>query len=522
MRKRIKRMMPQWNIPMSELATINILQLPILTALQSKIDLSASSRPYFKDCQITANNDLEAVMCWLNKYKNNDNTFASYLRQTKLLLLWCCYEQGKTLSQLKAQDFEDFFAFLKKPPQSWCASRASLQHGKSSEHWRPLIGPLSVSAVQMTYRVLQSLMNYLVASQYLRANPLKLIKLHDNYLSSMNEQKYHIWARMLEEDEWEAVQQTLNNLPEANVTQVGYKIRAQFLFALLYFLGLRVHEVTAHTWSAFQYKDQRWWFFVRGKGGKLGHIPVHERLLKFVKLYRVYLQKTPLPETDDLSSLIVAINCESIQTRQIYNIVKSIGALASKIFPDESQKATKLRKLSPHWLRHLSASHQDKAGIKMTMIKENLRHSSIQTTQIYMHTEDKLRHQAIQQMSLKVVPREHIVKKTIKQTLIKIKLTKGPVHRDLGFRLFIEAIEEGVLHEYAWECYDFSKNEILEQLQTAQHRFQEISCAYMVECLDVAKLNIIKQALQLEGDIRLFNTEIITSTALPQNKVITK
>ena len=65
-------------------------------------------------------------------------------------------------------------------------------------------------------------------------------------------------------------------------------------------------------------------------------------------------------------------------------------------------KVRKLKKFSAHWLRHLSASMQDRVGIKFTHIKANHRHESGETTRRYVHAIDADRHQDMQKLSLRV------------------------------------------------------------------------------------------------------------------------
>jgi site-specific recombinase XerD len=202
-----------------KLTTLGLV-VPTLPSIVAKIDLATFSQPYFKECQIEAIHDIEAIQCWLKKYEDTLNTFAAYERQAKLFLMWCSYECGKTIGQLKVQDFENYFSFLKNPPVTWCASRASLRQGKASLNWRPLVRGLSPAAIQMAFRILKSLMGYLSDSEYVRSNPLKLIKLGQQYPHALEEQKYRVWARMLEEDEWQALQAVLNDLPEDTPLQI--------------------------------------------------------------------------------------------------------------------------------------------------------------------------------------------------------------------------------------------------------------------------------------------------------------
>ncbi|MDB6097144.1 MAG: hypothetical protein JWM09_1422 [Francisellaceae bacterium] len=478
-------------------------QVPVLMGLNAKIDLQLCSKPYSADCQISAVNDIEAVKCWLRKYQIKANTFAAYSRQITLFLMWCVYEKGQSINQLKAQDFEDFFAFLSCPPKDWCTSRSMLRQGKGASVWRPFVKGLSPSTLKMAFTILHSLMSYLNNSHYCKDNPLRLINLKNTYTQSVDEQKFKVWTRMLEMDEWKALQETLNELPEKTSLELQAKLRTQFLVALLYFLGLRIHEAVNHRWSAFQMKEGKWWFFVKGKGGKLGHVPVHDKLLSIAKLYRSHLNKSPLPYPDEETPLLVSLNKNPLALRQAYNLIKKLGALTALKFKNNRQKETKLKALSPHWLRHLCASHQDKAGISLSMIKENLRHGSIQTSQIYLHAEEQLRHEALQQMDLALDLKPKNRKVISATTLIKIKLTKGPIHKSLGFKKLIQALELAFA-SYQWQAYQFEKSEIIKEIDKAIYPNQEINFAYHFIDLRAQDIEIIKQTIDREASIRLF------------------
>lgn len=74
--------------------------------------------------------------------------------------------------------------------------------------------------------------------------------------------------------------------------------------------------------------------------------------------------------------------------KQIYSLIKNIGMKAAENFEESSISRKKLQNLSPHSMRHLSALHQDRAGIPMNIIQANLRHSSRHTTKIYVYADD--------------------------------------------------------------------------------------------------------------------------------------
>jgi len=46
--------------------------------------------------------------------------------------------------------------------------------------------------------------------------------------------------------------------------------------------------------------------------------------------------------------------------------------------------AEKLRRATPHWMRHTDATHALAKGVGLSAVRDNLRHASISTTSIYL------------------------------------------------------------------------------------------------------------------------------------------
>jgi hypothetical protein len=177
-----------------------------LRAWQPKFNIIEHSSPYSTDCQINATHDIEAIKIWIGQYQDNSTTMRAYQKEAERLLLWCVYERGLCLKELKTPDLEDFFNFLQRPPKRWLGSRRQLAEARFSKNWRPLLGPLKKNSLLFAIRVINSLMNYLVDANYLPRNPIKLIKKYSKLAVNHDEQKYQVWAKMLELDEWLAVQ----------------------------------------------------------------------------------------------------------------------------------------------------------------------------------------------------------------------------------------------------------------------------------------------------------------------------
>ena len=485
------------------------LVVPVINALTPMVSLEERAN---RECHINADNDLAAVNVWLDKHKDSTKTHAAYKKEAERLLLWCVYIRGLTLTQLKVEDFAAYFDFLKKPPKDWCITRKELRSGKGSHKWRPFLGPLNQAGFNLAVRSLNSMMNFLVTANYLKFNPIKLTNKSKNFTQTLEEQKYNVWSRMLEEDEWLAVQRALESLPESNDRQVGNKIRTQFLFAMLYFLGLRIHELASHTWNAFRYLESRWCFFVKGKGGKLAHIPVHDQLLSFVKIYRIHLGKNPLPEVDDTDGLLISkYSKKPLGIRLIFSLVKNVGKIAAQYFDGSPIKQQKLLRLSPHWLRHLLASHLDKAAVPAIMIQSILRHSSLDITNIYMHAEELLKHQEIQKLAMRVSPKLQQVDSENSSIALTVSLTKGSVCNELSLLKLLDTIEQVIFKNRIWEAQDKDREQLLIRYQKLYRYKQPLVFSYTLFNVREEELDFIRLAIINEAGIRLFGCEIIMS-----------
>ena len=111
----------------------------------------------------------------------------------------------------------------------------------------------------------------MVAARYLAFNPLSLMRKHEQKIPKQNGE-ITLQERMLTIDEWHAMLDTMDNLPAATVVEKNEKARLIFLVKILYFLGLRINELATHSWNAFRKIENDWWFYVMGKGNKMGRI----------------------------------------------------------------------------------------------------------------------------------------------------------------------------------------------------------------------------------------------------------
>lgn len=354
-------------------------------------------------CQIHANQDYKAIQCWLNEYKHKQTTYRTYQKEAERLLLWAIFQRKKALSSLDRDDLEAYLLFLDdpQPREIWCAKLGGRGCKRGNSSWRPFTGGLSYSTKMTAISCIDSLLNYLVDARYLVFNPFSLMRKKKLRTQQMQLATLNMQERILTVEDWHLMLDTLDNMPSSTEALKNEKERLIFIMHILYFLGLRVNELVTHTWNAFRKVEDEWWFYVMGKGDKPGRIPVNQELLRSVIKYRTHLKKTMYPDTQDITPLIASlVTGEAITARQINKILKKLAIETSKNIND-LDRSNKMKKFSAHWLRHLSASMQDRVGIKFKHIRANHRHENDETTRRYVHALDKERYDDMQKLTLR-------------------------------------------------------------------------------------------------------------------------
>lgn len=148
--------------------------------------------------------------------------------------------------------------------------------------------------------------------------------------------------------------------------------RDRLLLMVAVYMGLRVSELCKLQIPHLDF--ERAMLMVReGKGCKDRAIPIPSRLIGPLRGWigaRAEGFVFPSPRGGG-----------ALTTRAVQLLVKRVAAAAK--LPD----AAKSRKYHPHALRHVFASRALDSGANINELKELLGHSSISTTQIYLHAD---------------------------------------------------------------------------------------------------------------------------------------
>jgi site-specific recombinase XerD len=134
------------------------------------------------------------------------------------------------------------------------------------------------------------------------------------------------------------------------------------------------------------------WLHLVGKGGKPGKVALPALARMALDQYLVQRRLPVTRERWGPATVIVANLAEDgagIETTRLGRVLRRFFALVSDSIKDERPAmAKKLRRASPHWMRHTHASHALARGAELIMVRDNLRHASISTTSTYLHGEE--------------------------------------------------------------------------------------------------------------------------------------
>jgi integrase/recombinase XerC len=157
--------------------------------------------------------------------------------------------------------------------------------------------------------------------------------------------------------------------------------RDRCLLELMYGCGLRRSEVVGLTLRAFRFEAHT--LRVVGKGKKEREIAYTDSVHRAVEAYRL----AAVAQGIDLSaSFFVTDSGKPVYPLFIHRLVRHyLGRI-----PNLSQR-------SPHVLRHTFATHLVNNGAPLLDVKEVLGHSSIGTTQVYLHISSARLRTALQQ-----------------------------------------------------------------------------------------------------------------------------
>lgn len=350
---------------------------------------SGSFRAPRETCVLAADNDYEAVQAWLSLHESAA-TQRTYRKEAERLILWAIVERGRALSSLTTEDAVAYRAFLRRPTpaERWVGPLRP----RSSPEWRPFAGDLSARSVAHALSITGALFRWLIEQRYLLANPFAGIKVRDGGKTADFDA-----SRAFTEGEWTLVRTIADGLEWSYGWSERAAQRLRFLLDVGFATGLRAGELVAAKLRDVEVGPRgEYWLRVQGKGSKSGKVvlpPLAWNALSQYLLARglpVTLARWQL-DTPLIGSLDEDA-AGAISSVRLWAVLRRFFQEAAKLVADDHPSlADKLRRASTHWMRHTHATFALANGAELTTVRDNLRHASISTTSIYLHSDETSR-----------------------------------------------------------------------------------------------------------------------------------
>ncbi|KVK97036.1 phage integrase family protein [Burkholderia ubonensis] len=345
-------------------------------------------------CGLAATNDYQAIEAWLALHEAV-HTVRAYRREAERLLLWAIVERRSPLSSLTTDDAIAYRAFLRHPVPAarWTGPPCP----RAAPAWRPFTGRLTARSVAYALAVLRALFAWLVDQHYVVLNPFAGVTVRGGAVRAPFDA-----GRALTGREWRTVRALADQLERAGWTSPAAQ-RLRFVLDFGYATGLRAQELVAATLGDIA-ADARGalWLEVTGKGAKPGRVAVpplaRDALRRSLKSRGLPARRarwqpaTPLVAALSVAHRATGLSGAGISTARLRQVLGAFFRVAAeRVAARHPTLAEKLRRASPHWLRHTHATHALDAGVELVIVRDNLRHASVATTSAYLHGEEAKR-----------------------------------------------------------------------------------------------------------------------------------
>lgn len=349
--------------------------------------------------RIAAANDIDAVAAWLAEYRASPNTQRAYRREAERLLLWMADDhhqpQPLSLAGLRRDHLDVFEQFLADPQPAYRWVGATRQRHDS--RWRPFRGPLSPASRRQSLVILQGMFAWLVEAGWVSHNPFRLMRDKRRRLDNRSGKVERYLERPLWDWLWQWVNTPLDDT--APPRQHFEAQRRRVIFGFAYLLAPRLGEMAAARMNDFTLREGRWWWRVVGKGDKLASIPVPPDMCRLLGDWREQLGLSGMPEINESTPVLRGLDGQRpIGDNQLYRLIRgtfqhAASVLEASLGADAEREVAILQRATPHWLRHTALTHQAQSGIELRYLAENARHTRLDTTARYLHSEDEQWHE---------------------------------------------------------------------------------------------------------------------------------
>lgn len=326
--------------------------------------------------------DAESIVGFLSMHSECRSTLTLYATNIEKFMLWCIHNCPVNFHSIRASQIMDYKVFLQSDKtEEWIGP----PQDKKSGNWKPFCKKLSDSSIKMKIATVRNLFNYLARVGYLSYSPFA----HIPKICKVNTSNKYF--RYLDSRD---VQHVINTLtcyepPTSRHTRIAH--RARYVIMLFFYTGLRVSEAASAKMSDIIRIENAWFLRVIGKGSKERYIPLPDKLITEINVFRNRFGYNEVTFGDD-SPILPNLRVKThMNPHSINQLIRWAFKLAADECEDEYMRE-KLNNATAHWLRHSYVTALLRTGAPLCHVQENVGHSSVNTTMIYYHISQKDRY----------------------------------------------------------------------------------------------------------------------------------
>lgn len=337
---------------------------------------------------LRASNDHQAIQAWLDLH-DAVSTRRAYQKEAERLVLWAIVERGCAMSSLSTEDAVAYRKFLRHPSPRWRWVGPST--ARTSPEWRPFAGDLAPRSVAYALSVVGAMFRWLIEQRYLVANPFAGVKVRGQSGKPAVDA-----ARAFTQGEWSLVRAVAEGLEWSYGWSEEAARRMRFVLDFCYPTGLRANElVSSRLGDIARDSSGEAWLKLVGKGEKSGTVYIPPTAYGALEGNLSHRGVSTIPSRWDLTVYLLGSLREDsgrITAGRLWAITRRFFHTAAEVVEkDAPVLAAKLRRASPHWMRHTHATHALQNGAELPTVRDNLRHASVSTTSVYLHSDQDRR-----------------------------------------------------------------------------------------------------------------------------------
>lgn len=275
--------------------------------------------------------------------------------EAKRYLAYCEYRKELDSKTIKAYkiDLKQYFEYFEHDRPEKC---------KIEDYITNLHKKYKQKTIKRKLASIKAFYNYLEEEELIEKNPFRKIKL--KFKENM------VLSRVIPREE---IEQLLNFMYSCRIKRNKYKSRDISVVELFFATGARVYEVSNLQKESIDLNSGVIRIF--GKGGKERYIQISNPSV--LKILREYYAENEA-EIKACGFFFVNQRGERFTEQSIRIMIKKYVKLAGIE-----------RKITPHMFRHSFATYLIEEGVDVSCVQQVLGHSSIKTTQIYIHIATK-------------------------------------------------------------------------------------------------------------------------------------